>query len=32
MGKIYNNLINTTAGFKYNAEQPIDDREVVQSY
>jgi len=32
MGKIYNNLINTTAGFKYNAQQPLDDREVVQSF
>lgn len=32
MGKIYDNLITTTAGFKYPAYQPLDDREVVQSY
>lgn len=32
MGKIHNNLISTTAGFNYSAPQPLDDREVVQSY
>lgn len=32
MGKIYNNLISTTAGFNYASQQPLDDREVVQSY
>lgn len=32
MGKIYKNLISTTAGFNYAAPQPLDDREVVQSY
>ena len=32
MGKKYNNLISTTAGFNYASEQPLDDREVVQSY
>lgn len=32
MGKIYNNLISTTAGFNYPAQQPLDDREVVQNY
>lgn len=32
MGKIYNNLITTTAGFNYPAQQPLDDRDVVQSY
>ena len=32
MGKKYNNLISTTAGFNYAAQQPLDDREVVQSY
>lgn len=32
MGKIYNNLISTTAGFNYAAKQPLDDRAVVQSY
>ena len=32
MGKKYNNLISTTAGFKYTAEQPLDDREVVESF
>lgn len=32
MGKIYNNLISTTTGFNYAAQQPLDDREVVQSY
>ena len=32
MGKIYNNLISTTAGFQYNSQQPLDDREVVQNY
>jgi hypothetical protein len=32
MGKKYNNLISTTAGFKYNAQQPLDDRAVVEKY
>lgn len=32
MGKVYNNLISTTAGFNYASQQPLDDREVVQSY
>ena len=32
MGKKYNNAITTTAGFNYAAQQPLDDREVVQSY
>ena len=32
MGKIYNNLISTTAGFNYPAQQPLDDRTVVKSY
>ena len=32
MGKVYQNLISTTAGFNYVAQQPLDDREVVQSY
>jgi hypothetical protein len=32
MGKIYNNLISTTAGFNYAAKQPLDDRAVVQSF
>lgn len=32
MGKLYDNLITTTAGFKYDAPQPLDDRSVVQSY
>lgn len=32
MGKIYNNLISTTAGFNYASQQPLDDREVVQSH
>lgn len=32
MGKKYNNLISTTAGFNYAAQQPLDDREVVETY
>ena len=32
MGKIYNNNITTHAGFNYPAQQPLDDRDVVQSY
>ena len=32
MGKVYNNLITTTAGFNFPAKAPLDDREVVQSY
>lgn len=32
MGKIYNNLISTTAGFNYASEQPLDDRTVVKRY
>ena len=32
MGKVYNNLITTTSGFKYSAKQPLDDRAVVESY
>lgn len=32
MGKKYNNLIPTTAGFNYAAQQPLDDRDVVQRY
>lgn len=32
MGKVYNNLISMTSGFNYVAQQPLDDREVVQSY
>lgn len=32
MSKIYNNSITTTAGFKYNAPQPLDDRLVVEKY
>ena len=32
MGKVYNNLISTTAGFNYASEQPLDDREVVQKF
>ena len=32
MGKVYNNLISTTAGFNYAAQQPLDDRAVVQKY
>lgn len=32
MAKVYNNIITTTAGFNYPAQQPLDDREVVQSY
>lgn len=32
MGKKYNNLISTTAGFNYAAPQPLDDRAVVENY
>ena len=32
MGKKYNNAINTSAGFKYNANSPLDDRLVVETY
>jgi hypothetical protein len=32
MGKKYNNAITTTAGFNYAAQQPLDDRAVVESY
>ncbi len=32
MGKKYNNAITTTAGFNYAAQQPLDDRAVVDSY
>jgi hypothetical protein len=32
MGKTYNNAITTTAGFNYAAQQPLDDRAVVDSY
>lgn len=32
MGKTYSNAITTTAGFNYEARQPLDDREVVDSY
>lgn len=32
MGKLYNNAITTTAGFKYTAEQPLDDRDIVERF
>ena len=32
MGKVYNNLIQTTAGFNYVGPQPLDDRMVVQDF
>jgi hypothetical protein len=32
MGKTYNNAITTTAGFNYAAQQPLDDRAVVDNY
>ena len=32
MSKIYNNGIVTTAGFQYNANSPLDDRLVVETY
>lgn len=32
MGKTYNNAITTTAGFNYAAQQPLDDRAVVNNY
>lgn len=32
MSKKYENLIKTTAGFSYPAQQPLDDRTVVQNY
>ena len=30
--KTYENIINLTAGFRYRAEKPIDDRLVVDDY
>lgn len=32
MSKKYNNAITTTAGFNYAAQQPLDDRAVVENY
>lgn len=32
MGKVHDNKITTTSGFKLNAYRPLDDREVVETY
>lgn len=32
MNKVYKNLIETTAGFTFNSDKPLDDRDIVKYY